>query len=583
MPVFRGRGGLVAVLSGVVVVVAILVLAARSSERTHRATRQGATQDKDPVRYGAPPEQEPQPDPTPGDAGLKGVVVDEAGAPVADALVALVAKTGAAESWHALADDGRLAVTGEAGRFTVGGDAGRRDGLVLSVRHPRFLPARSDPKGQEGSVRIVLHRGLAIQGTVSAENGAPVPGVRVVALGPDATPEDGRSEVVPAAATRVQAAVTDSLGVFRIGGLEEGDHLLNVVAPGLIVGPSRLRRFRGSVILAGSGVRYAESGRHDVELKVVAVGAVAARVVDADTGWDVLGAHVGFRRGRSFEFANQGVTPAASPLVVGGAAVRAGSDHPGQSVFGKILVMREYPVPPGLTCRATARAPGYVPASVDVPVVPLGEGTDREPRTIRLERELAFQTGAVTLRLEDRRGTRVGRARLPLVFERHGDEPPRHAYPVWFGRRGVSGRLSLRSGTYSIRAAGAPDALRSKPVTVEAGRETDATLVLDRWGGFEVEVRSEAGRVLESHGIRIERESAAEEARSPDRRVVTTVPLRRAGLGGGPLQLFRLKAGRWTIHVNHHGYAPVERVVECEPGRLKRLRIELVRTPGPWR
>ena len=561
------------------------------AERAHAPSPAVRTESHQPERP-APPE--------PGDAtvepfgalgagGLLGVVVDERGVPVDQALVAVVSEAGRSQPAQALNADGRLARTNEEGHFELGElEPGALGGHVLTVRHPSYLPATVEFGGDGGAhpYRIVLERGRSIQGVVVTEDGTPAAGVRVSALGLNATHADGRDDRVPAATTRSQAAVSDVRGGFTVSGLEDGWYLLDVVAPGLIVGPDRIKRFGGRLILPGSGTVYVRAGREDVRITVFSVGIVSVKVVDDATGWPVLGVHADFQRDPSFEFVNQGVTATASPIVANGTPVHAGADAPGQSVFGRVLAFRTYPVPGDAVCKVKVIAPGYQQVSAEIPIRPVG-GQAGQPSEIRLASTSKASSGALRLMLEDRRGTRITRTRVPLVFARHGDGPPRLAHRIWFDDEGLSEAFALSSGEYTIRAAAKQDRSPLKPVsvTITSAKTAESTMVLDQWGGVELDVRNERGKPLMDYGIRVGpgRVEDGETVKVARGYEIRGVPIQIPGLGGGIRQLYRLGAGPWAVRVVHHGYAPVESRVECEAGVLQKLQIVLKPTTGEWR
>jgi len=587
------RRTVLGVLLGIVAVGAIVVLAVRLGERIRRANRSAPTLDS--IAYSAPdaPSCPQATSPQSGDKGVRaggprGVVVDERGVPVARALVAVVSQVGRSQPARALSADGRLARTNEEGRFELGEiEPGALGEHVLTVRHPSYLPATVEfgGDGDAHPYRIVLGRGRSIQGVVVTEDGTPAAGVRVSALGLNATHADGRDDRVPAATTRSQAAVSDARGGFTVSGLEDGWYLLDVVAPGLIVGPDRIKRFGGRLVLPGSGTVYARAGQEDVGITVLSVGIVSVKVVDDATGWPILGAHVDFRRDPSFEFVNQGVTATASPIVANGTPVHAGADAPGQSVFGMVLALRTYPVPGDAVCKVKVRAPGYQQVSAEIPIRPVGRQAS-QPAEVRLASTSKASSGALRLMLEDRRGTRITRTRAPLGFARHGDGPPRIAHHIWFDDEGVSEAFALSPGEYTIRAAGKQDSpLRPVVVTIASGKTAESRMVLDQWGGVELDVRNERGKPLMDYGIRagpgrVEDGETIQVARGYE---IRGVPIQIPGLGGGIRQLYRLGAGPWAVRVVHHGYAPAESLVECEAGVLQKLEIVLRPTMGDWR
>lgn len=87
-----------------------------------------------------------------------------------------------------------LGVTGGGGWFEL--RHAPRGLLVLVVQHPDYLPAFVPVNTRERLPPVRLHRGGTITGTVRDARGAPMPGVRVVALSTDAN--DGAEDVADA-------------------------------------------------------------------------------------------------------------------------------------------------------------------------------------------------------------------------------------------------------------------------------------------------------------------------------------------------------------------------------------------------
>ncbi len=148
-----------------------------------------------------------------------------------------------------------LGVTGKGGWFEL--KRAPRGLLVLVVQHPEYLPAFVPVNTRSPLPPVQLHRGGAVSGTVRDAKGAPLSGVRVVAL----------SEEVGDGAE----AKADILGRFQLGKLRPGHYRVLALPSGQVVegGPvevadgavakvalvvkSRLRRMELPTIELGAG------------------------------------------------------------------------------------------------------------------------------------------------------------------------------------------------------------------------------------------------------------------------------------------------------------------------------------------
>ncbi len=109
-----------------------------------------------------------------------------------------------------------LGVTGRGGYFEL--RKVPRGLLVLVVRHPDYLPEFVPVNTRTRLPAIQLHRGGTVSGTVRTPKGAPLPGVRVIAV----------SEEVGDGAE----ATADVLGRFQIGRLRPGVYRLVAIHAG---------------------------------------------------------------------------------------------------------------------------------------------------------------------------------------------------------------------------------------------------------------------------------------------------------------------------------------------------------------
>lgn len=117
---------------------------------------------------------------------LLGEVVDaRTGAPVAEARATL-ADPAKLERLRFIRPErvASLGVTGGGGWFEL--KKAPRGLLVLVVQHPDYLPAFVPVNTREPLAPVRLHRGGGLAGTVRDASGAPVPGVRVIAVSEEA-------------------------------------------------------------------------------------------------------------------------------------------------------------------------------------------------------------------------------------------------------------------------------------------------------------------------------------------------------------------------------------------------------------
>ncbi len=165
---------------------------------------------------------------------LQGVVVDAAGAPVAQADVAV----------HASRFDARHVTTGADGRFAITGLA--RATLTVIALHGNVASAPIEVdlrEGPAGDLRLALAPAM-IAGVVVDPTGAPVPEARVGAR---------RDGVVVATANG--SDVADAAGRFEIGPLAAGEYRLRAEWPGTPDGNLYLTPEAGTAAAGASGVR----------------------------------------------------------------------------------------------------------------------------------------------------------------------------------------------------------------------------------------------------------------------------------------------------------------------------------------
>jgi protocatechuate 3,4-dioxygenase beta subunit len=151
-------------------------------------------------------------------ARVSGTVVNEDGAPVSGA--SLLLTDGNRVAGAATSDAG--------GRFAIEGVEPAT--LALTALAPGFLPSvRSDldvPQGGElAGLEVILERGAALEGTVTAPSGEPAPGARITVT------ESGASGSF--AGLGLSQAAADEDGRYRLEGVAEGERSIRVEWNGL--------------------------------------------------------------------------------------------------------------------------------------------------------------------------------------------------------------------------------------------------------------------------------------------------------------------------------------------------------------
>lgn len=157
-------------------------------------------------------------------AVVRGVVNDEAGAPVAGADVSVV--VAGYLPWRAR----RQAFTDARGRFTIGGLAPRAVDVVAWHDSGASAIVTADLAAKrEQAVTLTLDVSGAISGTVVDSTGRPVGDAQVVA-----DPDLSGAPVDRAAwgVRGVQETVTDQAGAFRFAGLPDGSYRVRAARPG---------------------------------------------------------------------------------------------------------------------------------------------------------------------------------------------------------------------------------------------------------------------------------------------------------------------------------------------------------------
>jgi hypothetical protein len=147
-------------------------------------------------------------------AAVSGLVVDEAGAPIANARVS----ERAVSSLYDVGEEEDDATTDDKGRFSI--EAVPAGTYRFHARHPRYAPGSSEPRQLDGEhavadVRITLQRGARLAGRVVDRSDAPVPWA-TVRVGP---PVSGGAMFGD---FTTRQAVTDERGAFEMEGLPRG-------------------------------------------------------------------------------------------------------------------------------------------------------------------------------------------------------------------------------------------------------------------------------------------------------------------------------------------------------------------------
>jgi protocatechuate 3,4-dioxygenase beta subunit len=255
---------------------------------------------------------------------VAGRVVDDAGEPIAGALVVLLrAEPGLGIVLTAAGSPEGSARTDEEGRFAI--EAARPGRARLAASAAGFARSAAGeldllPGSDRTGVEVILRRGATLAGRVTGEDGRPVAGawVRLVeAAGDSASPA-----VAPAGAT------TDEGGLYRLEGVPTGRQ---TIAAGDEAHPTMLAEVT------------AAPGRNPLDLRLAAGTEVGGQVVD--------------RAGRP----------------VAGAVVTLSTGGPAFSVpTGAAGTFELRGIPPGRYVLGAAR-PGYLPARAPDPVAVEGE------------------------------------------------------------------------------------------------------------------------------------------------------------------------------------------------------------------
>jgi protocatechuate 3,4-dioxygenase beta subunit len=395
-------------------------------------------------------------------ACLRGTVVDPDGNPVAGAVLRATPKAKVEVLQGAASTK-----TGVDGAFTLKNIAPGVNGLFAQVPEQSRGIILGPPwdalemsAGQEiRDATIVLQidgaeESLEIAGRVVDGAHKPVADVEVMVNGASASGN----------------AWTPTEGTFRVKGLKPGPYRVNA--------RTRLPGLHGEVTLEA-----VEAGTEGMEIVLPATGGVAGRVVDS-TGAPV----------REFDLCWQDNRNRYVP----------GSDRNfvhQRSEDGSFELKGIEPGP----CTVIAKATGYSPASVEVPLISSGETV--RGVTVRLEQE-ATLAGVVV----DKEGVPVANAGV-IPGEAPQSEAPENAVAAHTGPDGTF-RLTGLAPDLKLVTVYHPDyAIVSTPVTLRAGQESTVNVVLTQGGVIEGtvyldhqpwsgrELRLNAGRAENMFGV----------------------------------------------------------------------------------
>lgn len=194
---------------------------------------------------------------------LSGTLVDEDGAPVAEASLELVSTEG-----ESLQGTQSNTVTGEDGSFVL--DAPEAGTWMLSTEDERFLPEKKQVQVPSENLRWVLRRGARIDGSVTDGDGTPMREVSITVWKPGEEREW----------TYSRSGMTDEQGRFSVSGMEAGSY--RVEASLTEEGVERA---------ASQPVTLRDSGRAEVALRFETGWSLSGLVVD-EAGQPVAEANI---------------------------------------------------------------------------------------------------------------------------------------------------------------------------------------------------------------------------------------------------------------------------------------------------
>jgi protocatechuate 3,4-dioxygenase beta subunit len=448
-----------------------------------------------------------------GGAELAGVVLDATGGPVSHAHVRAIRMARARIALDAYSDD--------LGRFAFHVSDGP---LLLVADADGYAPARASYVAPNTAAKLVLVPGATIAGdVVTAEDGAPVPGVTVHAI-PAFAHGAGLS----------QTAQSDARGRFAIQRLEPGAYTLIARADHFVGDHAQpIALDLGET----AEVRVALSAATEVTGRVVADdGAAPCR-----QGFVTLGAPDPTLP--LPDAIDQAGRPFAAPEGVG----------PGPHQFAQI------------EADGSVRFPGVPSGYYFVTVQCVGHVLRAGPRVIHVAHEAAISdlrwdvaAGAtLAIAVVDASRQPVPGARVEVRWPAFEDGRPVPNVPVVADAAGRVEIPGVLPGRYEVQAQGGPEA--AEPVIAEVRRagKTEVTLALRGAGAIEVELKTERGEAVEDMrlvALRVARDGAAADAGA----ALSPVDAGVTPLGGGRYRIGPLVEGRYVVRAEDGVSPPVQ-------------------------
>ena len=522
------------------------------------------------------------PAPARGDVRIHGIVTVAVDRPVGGATVALLESGELEPSLELLRAEGRLAVTGADGVFTMlpAVEASNRK-LRLCARHPDYVPGSVEVELRTGDndLRIQLGEGLEIRGRVfCVPSMAPIGKCLVAARGIGASARSALPEVFPALRSRVQTTLTDKQGRFVIRGCQPGWYQVEAVAPGLAsVG---LPIAGGTV---GTSTVIVRAGGPSVEFGMFLFYIGTIRIVDKSMGRPVA---TGYPNVTFARIPRQLERIIPIPLGLSNGVTFGAQRADPTGVFRYGFYAREVEDEPKavILIPADVSVEGYEDVSIVLEARLVGSNSG--PQDVQLENDEPIGLCNFILTSSDG-GQPVGPTSL-YVDCTTGTSGGVRVLRLKFDERGETGPVPLPVGPVVVRA---PDAAEfAGGVEEQRGeirREGIETVRLRiGWGGLLVTVVDGAGIALDDYGLRVgpghgpvrmERKFLKG---GTSRLTGLTYP--GSGVGHFPVVVrfpVTTREGPITIEAFRHGYAVARRFANLEAGRVTRVEIALTADP----
>lgn len=438
---------------------------------------------------------------------VPGLVVDEAGKPVAGAEVDVIA----AEAAPPKGEVRGWSRTDASGRFRLDGlEPGER--LTARVRASGFAALESTLPPIPADVRFVLQRGRTVVGKVADASGRPVAGAEVRAwpADPAARPED-----LLRAREREMRQTTARDGSFSFAAVPAGQLDLSVRAKG--AAPAWLQ---------GVEVPSGPAGETPFDLGRIVLGpelVLRGTVVD-DTGAAISGARVTAVPATTLPRPGDlaGEPPPASLTDPDGRFALAGVET------GVRLFLR-------------AERDGFLPATQEVQ-----PSAESDPVLLTLKPAEALR-GTVL----DEEGGPVEGARIVLLTG--GGNRPKPLASAMSDRAGAFSIAAAQPGSHHLAVQATGYLAWLQPLTVEAGPSQPVEVRLARGAALSGRIVSERGEPVEGAGVSLAMEETAGLV-APGTVSDAEGAYRLEGLPDGPRQ----------VRVLHPDYLPVNRQVELD-------------------